>query len=73
MTSRAPEITRVGRQDRIVAILSSESVRSQEMATLCIAVFDGLFLELIVTGDRQRLTRAMDYFIAIARSSRKDA
>ena len=58
---------------RLVFQRLSESVRSQEMATLCIAVFDGLFLELIVTGDRQRLTRAMDYFIAIARSSRKDA
>ena len=58
---------------RLVFQRLSESVRSQELATLCIAVFDGLFLELIVTGDRQRLTRAMDYFIAIARSSRKDA
>jgi hypothetical protein len=51
----------------------SESARSQELATLCIAVFDGLFLELIVTGDRLRLTRAMDYFIGIARRSRRDA
>jgi len=58
---------------RLVFQRLSESVRSQELATLCIAVFDGLFLELIVTGDRQRLTRAMDYFIAIARSPRKDA
>jgi hypothetical protein len=30
-------------------------------------VFDGLFLELMSTGDRRRLTRAMDYFIAMAR------
>jgi AcrR family transcriptional regulator len=58
---------------RLVFQRLSESVRSQELATLCIAVFDGLFLELIVTGDRLRLTRAMDYFIAIARSSRRDA
>lgn len=58
---------------RLVFQKLSESVRSQELATLCIAVFDGLFLELIVTGDRLRLTRAMDYFIAIARRSRRDA
>ncbi len=33
--TRAPETTRVGRQDRIVAILSSEAVRSQsELAAL---------------------------------------
>lgn len=47
----------------------SESVRSEPMATLCIAVFDGLFVELINTGDRRHLTRAMDYFIAMARQS----
>ena len=58
---------------RLVFQRLSESVRSREMATLCIAVFDGLFLELIVTGDRLRLTRAMDYFIAIARRSRRHA
>ncbi len=58
---------------RLVFERLSESVRSQELATLCIAVFDGLFLELIVTGDGLRLTRAMDYFIAIARRSRSEA
>jgi AcrR family transcriptional regulator len=58
---------------RLVFQRLSESVRSQELATLCIAVFDGLFLELIVTGDRLRLTRAMDYFIVIARSPRSDS
>ncbi len=57
---------------RLVFQRLSESVRSPELATLCIAVFDGLFLELIVTGDRLRLTRAMDHFIAIARRSRRD-
>jgi AcrR family transcriptional regulator len=44
----------------------SESMRSKTMATLCIAVFDGLFLELLATGDHSRLTRALDRFIAMA-------
>jgi AcrR family transcriptional regulator len=47
----------------------SESLRSQEMATLCIAVFDGLLLELMNTGERVRLTRALDHFIAMASAS----
>lgn len=49
----------------------SESVRSDTMSTLCIAVFDGLLLELINTGDRARLTRALDRFIAMASVSAK--
>jgi len=44
----------------------SKSVRSGPMATLCIAVFDGLMLELISTGNRRSTTRALDQFIAIA-------
>jgi AcrR family transcriptional regulator len=44
----------------------SESSRTGPMATLCVAVFDGLFLELLSTGDRRRLTQALDHFIAIA-------
>src|SRR5262249_29207259 len=44
----------------------SESVRSGPMATLCIAVFDGLMLELMSTGNRRSTTRALDQFIAIA-------
>lgn len=47
----------------------SPSDRSEPMATLCIAVFDGLFLELMSTGQRARLTRALDHFIAMARES----
>lgn len=54
---------------RLVFERLSESMRSEAMATLCIAVFDGLFLELINTGDRPRLTRAVDHFIAMARQS----
>jgi AcrR family transcriptional regulator len=49
----------------------SESVRSEAMSTLCIAVFDGLFLEMINTGDRARLTRALDGFISMASVSAK--
>jgi AcrR family transcriptional regulator len=48
----------------------SASARTTTMATLCIAVFDGLFLELLSTGDHARLTRALDRFIAMAQSAR---
>lgn len=44
----------------------SEAVRSPAMATLCIAVFDGLFLEFMATGDIGRLTGALDLFIELA-------
>lgn len=49
----------------------SQSLRSEDLATLCIAVFDGLLLEMIMTGERSRLTGALDKFIALA-SSPKD-
>jgi AcrR family transcriptional regulator len=44
----------------------SESIRSGPMATLCIAVFDGLMLEFMSTGNLRETTRALDHFIAIA-------
>jgi AcrR family transcriptional regulator len=48
----------------------SESRRSEPTAvpvvTLAIAVFDGLMLELIGGADAQRLTLALDHFIALA-------
>lgn len=47
----------------------SDSLRSPAMATLCIAVFDGLMLEMINTGDRPRLTQALDAFIAMSSTS----
>jgi len=47
----------------------SATLRSKAMATLCIAVFDGLFLELLSTGDRARTTRALDRFVEIGRAS----
>jgi hypothetical protein len=43
--------------------------RSEPLATLCIAVFDGLLFELINTGDRARLSKALDAFIAMAQAS----
>jgi AcrR family transcriptional regulator len=57
---------------RALALRSmSESLREQPLADLCIAVFDGLLLEFIVTGERRRLTSALDRFIAIVRQSTK--
>lgn len=47
----------------------SDSLRSPAIATLCIAVFDGLMLEMISTGDRPRLTKALDAFIAMSSAS----
>ena len=49
----------------------AESTRTGPMATLCVAVFDGLFLELLSTGDRRRVTDALDHFIAIATTARR--
>jgi AcrR family transcriptional regulator len=46
--------------------LMSSPMRSASMATLCIAVFDGLFLDFITTGDRARTTAALDQFIKLA-------
>ena len=31
-----------------------------------IAVFDGLLLELMSTGDQRRVTKALDYFVSMA-------
>jgi AcrR family transcriptional regulator len=47
----------------------SESIRSGPMATLCIAVFDGLLLEFMSTGNLRGTTQALDRFIAIASPS----
>jgi AcrR family transcriptional regulator len=46
------------------------SERNAALATLLIAVFDGLFLELMSTGDRRRTTAALDEFVRIARTAR---
>jgi AcrR family transcriptional regulator len=44
--------------------------RTDALATLLVAVFDGLFLELVSTGDRRRTTDALDEFIRIVRRAR---
>jgi len=56
-------------QDAALEALS-QSLRGQDMATLCIAVFDGLLLEMIMTGERSRLMGALDKFIALASSAK---
>jgi len=45
---------------------SSAEYRTPELATLFGAVFDGLFLELMGTGDRKRTTQALEAFILLA-------
>lgn len=47
----------------------SDAVRSPVMATLCLAVFDGLFLEFMSTGQRDRLGDALDLFVELANGS----
>ncbi|MDR3683750.1 MAG: TetR/AcrR family transcriptional regulator [Geothrix sp.] len=44
--------------------------RNPAMSTLLGAVFDGLFLELMSTGDRKRTTQALDTFIDIVLKAR---
>ena len=44
----------------------SPTLKSNAMASLCIAVFDGLMLERMRGGDIRRLTESLDLFIAMA-------
>jgi AcrR family transcriptional regulator len=41
--------------------------RDSALATLFCAVFDGLFIELMSTGDRKRTSSAIDQFVLMAR------
>jgi AcrR family transcriptional regulator len=43
----------------------SPAIRSKPLATLCGAVFDGLIIELLGSGDLRRTTAALDSFIAM--------
>ncbi len=43
------------------------SVASKATATLRAAVFDGLMIELLASGDLRRTTRALDQFIEMLR------
>jgi len=44
--------------------------RTPAMATLLVAVFDGLFIEFMSTENRQRTTQALDQFIRIVKRAR---
>jgi hypothetical protein len=41
----------------------SDSLKSSSLATVCVAVFDGLMLDLMATGDHRRLTLALEEFV----------
>ena len=43
----------------------TESLKSKAMVTLCIAVFDGLMIELMSSGDARRSTAALNIFISV--------
>jgi AcrR family transcriptional regulator len=67
-----PYLQKVSRDWQGVVLQTlSRSLRSEELATLCIAVFDGLLLEMIMTGERSRLMGALDKFIALASSPKR--
>jgi AcrR family transcriptional regulator len=45
--------------------LMSPSLKNKAMASLCIAVFDGLMLEMMSGGDIRHLTESLDLFLAM--------
>ncbi len=49
------------------------SQQTPAFATLYGAVFDGLFIELMSTGDRRRTTKALEEFIQMARAQMETA
>jgi AcrR family transcriptional regulator len=51
----------------LVQAVLKPAQRSPALATLIVAVFDGLFIEVASTGDRRRASAAIDEFIAMAR------
>ena len=56
--------------DTVQAVLKPAH-RSPLLATLIVAVFDGLFIEVMSSGDRRRASAAIDEFIAMARQHHK--
>ncbi|GLQ87774.1 TetR/AcrR family transcriptional regulator [Dyella flagellata] len=54
----------------LVKRVMPDDERDAAMASLPIAVFDGLFLELMNTGDRKRTTHALDRFIGLVEQAR---
>jgi AcrR family transcriptional regulator len=51
----------------LVQAVLKPAQRSPALATLVVGVFDGLFIEVVSTGDRRRASAAIDEFIAMAR------
>ena len=49
------------------------SKENRIIATLCAAVMDGLLVEYLSTGDRQRTTRALDLFSRVMKGRTRDA
>jgi AcrR family transcriptional regulator len=54
----------------LIAMALPEAERTPAMVTLLGAVFDGLFLELMSTGDRKRTTQAVQQFIQLVDEAR---
>lgn len=54
----------------LIAASLPEAERTPAMVTLVGAVFDGLFLELMSSGDRKRTTQAVDQFIRLIDEAR---
>jgi AcrR family transcriptional regulator len=50
----------------LVQTVLKPSQRSSALASLIVAVFDGLFIEVVSTGDRRRASAAIDEFILMA-------
>ena len=50
----------------LVQTVLKPSQRSSALASLIVAVFDGLFIEVVSTGDRKRAAAAIEEFIALA-------
>jgi AcrR family transcriptional regulator len=50
----------------LVQAVLKPSQRSPALASLIVAVFDGLFIEVVSTGDRRRASAAIDEFISMA-------
>ncbi|TPG04990.1 TetR/AcrR family transcriptional regulator [Rhodanobacter glycinis] len=55
----------------LIATALPEAERTPAMVTLLGAVFDGLFLELMSTGDRKRTTQAILQFIRLVDDARE--
>jgi AcrR family transcriptional regulator len=54
----------------LIATALPEAERTPAMVTLLGAVFDGLFLELMSTGDRKRTTQAIQQFLRLVDEAR---